>query len=421
MKKILIIGAGGFGREVQWLIERINQKTPKWQIIGYLDDSIKPGIEINGYPVIGNIEQLKNFDKNTAVVCAIGSAGIRKRIVSRIKQIGPFEFPNLIDPNVQMSQTIMLGEGNIICAGNILTVNICIEDFVIINLSCTIGHDAILRSFVTVYPGVNISGCTETKSGTELGTGSKVIQGKMIGEHTIIGAGAVVVNNIPADCTAMGIPAKPVKFHGGGGKDLLIVGFGGHGKVLADLAEKTGCYQNIYFLDDDVQVQSNARFIIGNSDYAITHKDEYDVIVAIGEAGNRRKILEKYEAAGICPVSLVHPEAILPKENILVGRGTVIMAGAVIQSGTELGKGIIVNTASSIDHDCSIGDFSHIAVGSHLAGNVTVGSNTWIGIGAEVSNNLRICENVIVGAGAAVVKDIVESGVYIGVPAEKLK
>lgn len=217
MKKILIVGAGGFGREVQWLIERINQSTPIWQIAGYLDDDIKPGTEINGYPVIGSVDKLKDFEANTAIVCAIGSAEIRKKLISRIKQIGTFEFPNLIDPEVQMSQTVMLGEGNIICAGNILTVNICIEDFVIINLSCTVGHDTILRSFVTVYPGVNISGSTEMKSGTELGTGSKIIQGKTIGERTIIGAGAVVTNNIPADCTAVGIPAKPVKFHGGGG------------------------------------------------------------------------------------------------------------------------------------------------------------------------------------------------------------
>lgn len=421
MKKILIIGAGGFGREVQWLIERINQETPRWQIAGYLDDGMKQGTEINGYPVIGGIEHLKNFKENTAVVCAIGSAEIRKKLISKIKKMGAYEFPNLIDPKVQMSQTIVLGEGNIICAGNILTVNIRIEDFVIINLSCTIGHDTILRSFVTVCPGVNISGCTEMKSGTELGTGSKIIQGKMIGERTIIGAGAVVVNNIPPDCTAMGVPAKPVKFHGGGYKELLIVGYGGHGKVLADIAEKTGYYQNIYFLDDDVQIQKSAVSIIGNSDYAIAHKSEYDVIVAIGETERRRKLLEKYEMAGICPVSLIHPEAILPKEGAVIGVGTVVMAGAVIQSGTRLGKGVIVNTASSIDHDCSIGDFAHIAVGSHLAGNVTVGNNTWIGIGAEISNNLYICENVIIGAGATVVKNVTESGVYIGVPAKKIK
>lgn len=221
MKKILIFGAGGFGREVQWLIERINQKNPTWQIEGYLDDAVEPGTEINGYQVLGGLDKLKDFEETTAVVCAVGSARVREKIISRIKEIGGFDFPNLIDPDVQMSELVSMGKGNIICAGNILTVNITIGDFVILNLSCTVGHDAVLNSFVTVYPGVNISGCTEMKKGVELGTGSKIIQGKTIAENTIVGAGAVVVRDMPPNCTVMGVPAKPVKFSGGGTKTSL--------------------------------------------------------------------------------------------------------------------------------------------------------------------------------------------------------
>lgn len=215
MKKILIFGAGGFGREVQWLIERINQKSPTWQIEGYLDDGIEPGTEINGYQVLGGLDKLKDFEETTAVVCAVGSAGVREKIILKIKEIGSFEFPNLIDPDVQMSERVSIGEGNIICAGNILTVNITVRDFVILNLSCTVGHDAVLDSFVTVYPGVNISGCTQIKKGVELGTGSKIIQGRTIEENTIVGAGAVIVRDMPSNCTVMGVPAKPVKFSGG--------------------------------------------------------------------------------------------------------------------------------------------------------------------------------------------------------------
>lgn len=216
VEKILIFGAGGFGREVQWLIERINQKELTWEIEGYLDDGVAPQTKINGYKVLGGMDKLKEYDSTMAVVVAIGSASIREKIATEIKKIGEFQFPNLIDPDVQMSQFVSMGEGNIVCAGNILTVNIRLEDFVILNLSCTVGHDAVLESFVTVYPGVNISGNVCVGRRTELGTGSKIIQGITLGNDAIIGAGAVVVRPIPSDCVAMGIPAKPVKYRGGG-------------------------------------------------------------------------------------------------------------------------------------------------------------------------------------------------------------
>lgn len=211
MRKILIFGAGGFGREVQWLIECINQKNPTWTIEGYLDDGVEPGTEVNGYQVLGGIEKLRDFDENIAVVCAVGSARVREIIINRIKEMGNYQFPNLIHPDVQMSDSVTFGEGNIICAGNILTVNIEVKDFVIINLSCTVGHDAVLESFVTVYPGVNISGCTIMHKGVELGTGSKIIQGIEVAEKSIIGAGAVVVRDITEAGTYAGVPAKKIR------------------------------------------------------------------------------------------------------------------------------------------------------------------------------------------------------------------
>lgn len=421
MKDIVIFGAGGFGREIQWLIERINEKEERWNLLGYIDDGVEPGTEVNGYRVLGGIDKLKEFDEETAVVCAVGSARVREKIINRIKEMGNYQFPNLIHPDVQMSDSVIFGEGNIVCAGNILTVNIEVKDFVIINLSCTVGHDAILESFVTVYPGVNISGCTIINKGVELGTGSKIIQGIEIAENTIVGAGAVVVRNLPPDCTAMGIPAKPTRIFGGGYKKLLITGASGHGEVMEELAKRTGCYEEIYYLDDNSGQQEKNIRVIGGSEYAIEHKDEYDVIVAIGNAKARKQIQERYEQNGVHLVSLIHPNAILPLEDMNIGKGSVVMAGAVLQSGVELGNGVIVNTSCSIDHNCKIGNYSHIAVGSHLAGNVIVDGETWIGAGTVISNNINVCKNVMLGAGAAVIRDITEAGTYVGVPARKIK
>lgn len=214
-KDIVIIGAGGFGREVQWLIESINEKSEQWNILGYIDDGIPVGTEIDGYRVLGSCEDLLKCRDSLAVACAIGASKTRKSIVERISANSNISFPNLIAPTVISSARITLGRGNIICAGNILTVDINIGDFNIINLDCTVGHDTVLHSYVTVYPSVNISGCVEIGDETELGTGSHVIQGRHIGRNTIVGAGAVVIRDIPSGCTAVGNPAKPIKFTGG--------------------------------------------------------------------------------------------------------------------------------------------------------------------------------------------------------------
>lgn len=216
-ENIVIIGGGGFGREVQWLIERINveeqSKTglKKWNLIGFIDDGIPQGERINELPVLGDCGWLLNWKEKIAVVCAIGSTHIRKRIISRILQNSNISFPNLIDPSVLLSKSIQFGMGNIVCAGTILTVDIKLKDFCIINLDCTVGHDVNLGSFVTLYPSVNLSGCIKVEDAVEIGTGSHAIQGIKVGSRTIIGAGTVIIRDLPSECTAVGNPAKVIK------------------------------------------------------------------------------------------------------------------------------------------------------------------------------------------------------------------
>lgn len=211
MKNIVIIGAGGFGREVAWLIEDINKVKREWNIVGFVDDNESIlGKEINGYKVIGNIEWLKN--QELFVVNAIGDPIIKKKVIERIKDSKNL-YPVLLHPSVICSDKVMIGEGSVICAGNIITVNIEIGKHVIINLDCTVGHDAILGDYVTVLPSVNISGHVRIEECVSLGTGSAIIQGVTIGANTVIGAGAVVIKDLPANCTALGIPAKPIKFN----------------------------------------------------------------------------------------------------------------------------------------------------------------------------------------------------------------
>ena len=213
LKDLYIIGAGGFGREVAWLIERINEIEPTWNLKGFIDDNTAiHGSLQDDYSVIGGCDDLMNITQEVWVVCAVGSAKIRKKIIEKLKNYANVKFATLIDPSVMRSERVDIGEGSIICAGTIITVDISIGSHVIINLDCTIGHDDIIHDFVTIYPSVNVSGNVVVGECAELGTGMQIIQGKSIGRESIIGAGAVVIRDIPEKCTAVGSPAKPIKF-----------------------------------------------------------------------------------------------------------------------------------------------------------------------------------------------------------------
>jgi len=214
MEKIIIIGAGGFGREVVWLIERINMSVKKWDILGYIDEDKEiKGKDLDGYPVLGGLDIIKSHE-DAYYVCAIGSAKNRESMVNRIASIScRIRYATLIDPSVILSDKVRIGRGTIICAGTILTVDIDIKSHVIINLDCTIGHDVVIDDFVTLYPSINVSGHVTLSKCAEIGTGTQIIQGKQIGAGTIVGAGSVVIKDLPDECTALGVPAKPIKFH----------------------------------------------------------------------------------------------------------------------------------------------------------------------------------------------------------------
>lgn len=199
-------------------------------------------------------------------------------------------------------------------------------------------------------------------------------------------------------------------------KQLLIIGASGHGKVVADIAELDG-YDSILFFDDNDSLRKCGKYPVVGKSLDISRYDS-DVIVAIGNAKIRERLLKKFSDRNV-PI-LIHPNATIAS-TVKIDRGTVVMAGAVINADAVIGKGVIINTCSSVDHDCIIDNYSHISVGAHVAGTVHISDRTWIGAGATISNNINICSDCMIGAGAVVIKNINESGTYVGVPARKIK
>lgn len=205
MKDIVIIGAGGFGKEVAWLIEQVNKKSPTWNLLGFVDDGIKTGTLINGYPILGVIKYLE--DRTVNLVCSISDSRSRHEIVSGLEK-SKNTFVTLIHPDIDLSSTVSIGEGSIICEGVKFTVNIDIGNQVIIYHNSVICHDSKVGDFTSILPSVNISGNVSLEGFNLIGTGSQIIQNLKIGKHSIIGAGAVVTKDVEMSIVVAGIPAK---------------------------------------------------------------------------------------------------------------------------------------------------------------------------------------------------------------------
>lgn len=209
-RDIVVIGTGGFGMEVAFLIEDLKRVGEDYQLLGFLDDAeAKWGTTCLGAPVLGGVDWLRERTEVQAAV-AIGDPDVRARIVARLDTFG-VTCPNLIHPSVVSHASNRFADGVIVCAGNVLTVEIHVGRHVHLNLANTVGHGAVLGDFSTVYPGVNISGDVTLEERVSLGTGGQVLQGVTVGAGTFVGAGATVIKDLPGNVIAVGAPAKPIK------------------------------------------------------------------------------------------------------------------------------------------------------------------------------------------------------------------
>lgn len=210
MEPLVIVGAGGFGREVAWLVQEINVASPqmKWNLLGFVDDSATETPE--GYPVLGRSSWLNENAKGLHVVCAIGDPKARQAVLAKIHRPS-LRYATLIHPSVQRSRYVTIGEGSIVCSGSILTTNVKIGRHCLLNLGTRVGHDSVLHDYSSLMPGANIAGEVEVGEGCYFGLNACVINKTRVGEWTVVGAGATVISDLPERCVAVGVPAKPIK------------------------------------------------------------------------------------------------------------------------------------------------------------------------------------------------------------------
>lgn len=208
MNDLVIIGAGGIGKEAIGIIEQINEYNSTYRILGFIDDSKeKWNTKIMGYKVLGGIDYLKDIDYKGCAVIAIANYKHKKNIVNILSK-QEIDFPIIKHPNLRLHRTIEIGEGSILYEGIVISPNVKLGKHIIVSPKCGIGHDSVIEDYVSLLWNVNISGNDYIEEGVLFGSGSTIIQGKKVKSGSIIGAGAVVVNDINHIGTFAGIPAK---------------------------------------------------------------------------------------------------------------------------------------------------------------------------------------------------------------------
>lgn len=205
---------------------------------------------------------------------------------------------------------------------------------------------------------------------------------------------------------------------------IVIIGGGGHAKVLISLLKKTA-FAIVGYSDKQNRGTILGIPYLGNDrilpDLIKEHK-RCQASIGVGKIDAsvlRFDLQQKFAALGIEFPVIISPDAIV-NEEVLLGEGTVVFDGVVVNSGSEIGRACILNTNSTVEHDCRLGDNVHIAPGATLSGGVTIGHNTMIGAGATVIQSVTICEGCLLGAGSTVVKNITTPGTYVGIPAQRI-
>ena len=203
-QRLILVGAGGFGREVRDLASDCDRR-----VIGFLDDDPAPAFsELIAEPIV-DVEGA-SFPKDVPFVVAVGNPATRRSLVERVLSLGHEVAAPLIHPSVMLGSHVAIGIGSMITAGTIITTNVRIGDHVIINLGCTVGHDATLGDLVALMPGVHVSGAVELGEGVFVGTNAVILEGVTVGEGATVGAGAVVTRDVSAGATVVGVPARPL-------------------------------------------------------------------------------------------------------------------------------------------------------------------------------------------------------------------
>lgn len=211
MKKLVLYGAGGLGRELAYLTERINRQSATWELLGFVVDAeyYTPGVVVDGYPILGDESWLLAHKEEVFCVCAIGQPDARARIQTELTEQG-VEFATLLAPDVEIPPTSRVGKGVIIQSQTLVSVGVSIGDGVLLNGSCFLGHDVCIDEFVCIMSKCSLNSFVHVGRGVYMGGAAYIVPHVDIGDGATVAAGSVVFHRIKPGTHVLGNPARRI-------------------------------------------------------------------------------------------------------------------------------------------------------------------------------------------------------------------
>lgn len=209
MQDLILVGSGGCMREILWQIEEINLKKPTWNILGFVDKSPSSSYQsLNNYVYLGEDDYLISYENDINVVICVGSSNLRKKIAKKYKRNPKIHFPTIIMNDVKIAPSAKIGQGTVISTKCVISENVVLKDFVLLNIDCMVCHDGFIDDYTTLSPCVHLAGNVSVGKTCNIGMNTTIIQNVSLGDEVVTGAGSVIIRSEQKKCKLVGVPAR---------------------------------------------------------------------------------------------------------------------------------------------------------------------------------------------------------------------
>lgn len=463
-RRVIIVGGGGHARVIADALLLSSERNARVQLLGYLDDNPTLAThKLLGLRRLGPIDALSTIDHD-AVVIGIGDNRTRMRLFSELRHQG--ERPmTVVHPHAVVARDAKIGIGTVVFAGVVVNSGAVIGNNVILNTACSVDHDCRIASHGHICPGVHLGGTVRVGEGAFIGIGSSVIHNRSIGEWSTIGAGAVVIRDVPPHVVAVGVPARALagglssrspddrdlaksgdlgerdiapasmqmassgETKGSPPRKVIVYGAGGFGREIA-AALRSGASgigtEVVCFVDDDQQLQSDKvdELVVLSLEAATGRYQGVPVVCAIADPPRRREAIQKVRQLNMPITSFIHPSAILPRTT-RIGVGCIVSAGCILTTNVQLGDFVVLNLQTTLGHDVVVGDYATIGPGVRAGGFVHFEDEVFVGMGAVIVNGTETNPIVVgkganIGASSCVIRSVPPHETVFGSPARRI-